>query len=413
MKKTILLIEDEPKVEAVFREALGKGYVIEVVPGAKLAAAFIDKKIPDIVVIDFDLKNEDGLRVFERLGLAAPTIMMSSSGNISLAVSATKLGVVEFLRKPLNVEQLREAVEQNISQEERPLRLGAGLAWLWGEGHGLKEMFSGIQHALRANKDVVLVGGRGIESGGVAELIHQHSAKRDRRLVRFDIAAFRRQDLETHFWATLQDLLSLPAATSLRKNENLCGTIYLENIERVDEHFKLSLLKYFNERKGKTVRAVLGVNSRDAILTQNDYVVVEIPKLRERKEDLPYLLSLYLKGYSVKYNKEVKFISREVLADLAAYDFPGNYAELEELVREAVLVAAADKLEAKNLAYTYKILQQAYGGLNLPLDAAKLEFENSLYNILLDKSNGDEARLARFLNVPRSVLSERIQNLLN
>ena len=158
---------------------------------------------------------------------------------------------------------------------------------------------------------------------------------------------------------------------------------------------------------------MLGVNSRDAILTQNDYVVVEIPKLRERKEDLPYLLSLYLKGYSVKYNKEVKFISREVLADLAAYDFPGNYAELEELVREAVLVAAADKLEAKNLAYTYKILQQAYGGLNLPLDAAKLEFENSLYNILLDKSNGDEARLARFLNVPRSVLSERIQNLLN
>ena len=146
-----------------------------------------------------------------------------------------------------------------------------------------------------------------------------------------------------------------------------------------------------------------------------DYALIEIPPLRERKEDIPYLLGVFLKNYSSKYNRNVKFISTEVLDFLAAYDYPGNYLELESLVQEAVLETVSEKIELKNFPFDFKgLLKTSLKkglGENLTLEEAKRRFEKSLYGILLEKSNEEKPQVARFLDIPKTSLVERLEDL--
>ena len=420
MKKTILLIEDDPKTEGAVREALEKEYDLETVKDGRVAAAFLEKKMPDLIVIDFDLKGKDGLQVFKEMQPALKVIMLSASGSIPLAVSATKLGVSEFLRKPIHAEHLREAVEKNLFKEEIKLRWAKGMEWLRGESPGLKKMFAEIQAALEGTKDIILYGELGIPKEDVAEFIHINGPKKERKLARIDLSSFRSETLEAHFWATLQELMGLPEASSLQNEKDLCGTIYLENLENLDEIFKQTTFNFFAERKGKidkSVRAVIGIRDKRAAQKSNikKYAWIEIPPLRERKEDIPYLLELYLKRSSTKFNKKVRFISTEVLEFLVAYDYPGNYLEFERMIQEAVLEAPAESLELKNFPLDFKgILQTSLKmslGENLTLKKAKKRFEKVLYNLVLEKSNGEISQVARFLDIPKSILVERFEDL--
>ncbi len=418
-KKTILLIEDDHKTETAVREALRAEYKIDAVKESRAARAYLDEKKPNLVIIDFDLKGQDGLQVYKDLAPSGKVIMLSISGSIPLAVSAAKLGVAEFLRKPINAAQLKEAVSRNISILEMKLQWVKGMEWLRGESRKVKELFAKIQKALREGKDMILVGDRGIPKESLAEFIHQNGPKKGRNLASIDLASFSRESLETYFWATVQKLMSLPDPASIRSEENLCGTIYLENLENLDHQFASTIFNFFRERKGRedrNIRALLGIYDKNSIrgIKIDEYALIEIPALRERKEDLPYLLDLYLKRSSAKYNKQVSFISSELLDPLASYDYPGNYLELEKMIEGAVLSSASNSLELKNFPFVFKELVQSSlkKGISekLTLDEAKKNLEKNLCRILLEKVNQDNSAAARFLDVPKAVLGSRLES---
>jgi len=428
MKRTILLIEDDHKTEASIREALGREYDLERVKDGEGADKFLAKKSADLIIIDFDLKGRDGLQVFKELQAPAKAIMLSASGSIPLAVSATKLGVSEFLRKPINAEQLQIAVAKNIAREEIKLRWIEGLEWLRGTGAGIYKMFSDIQQAIEGGRDILLVGERGVPKEKVAEFINFNSPHRDRRMVRLDMSSFRKESLEPHFWASVQEFMALPEGTSLQSEKERVGLLYLDNLEGLDEHFVQAIFNFFRERKGKidkSVRAVFGFYAKASIPKFvfrgssgiRDHALVEVPALRERREDLPFLLDLYLKKYSKRYNKSVDLVSTGVLDLLASHDYPGNYVEMERLVQEAVLSTPGGKLELKHFPVGIRGLAQASvkEGLaeNLTLEEAKRRFEKDLYHLVLKKSDDDSSRVARFLDVPKSVLVERLKDLVD
>jgi two-component system response regulator HydG len=412
-KPTILLIEDDPKTEASIREALGKEYALEAAPSTASAAAFLVNKTPDLIIIDFDLKGEDGMQVFRSLGSSVKTVMLSASGSIPLAVSAAKSGITEFLGKPVNADLLKGAVERNILKAEAKLRWVKGLEWLRGESPKLKE----IQKSLRENMDIILVGEQGAPKEEIAEFIHSNSPKKERKLVKIDLNSFRTETLEPHFWANIHELLAIPSPASLQNEEDRCGTLYLENVDGLSDQFKLSIFNFFRERPAKIdkgIRVIFGGYDKISI---HGYAYVEIPPLRERKEDIPYLLGSYLARFSSEYNKNVGFISSEVLNFLTAYDYPGNYAELENLMRSAVLRATSERLEIKDLPFNLKrlLLTSLKEGLKegLTLEEAKRRFEKGLYDVLLKKSEEEKSSVARFLDFPKTALTERIEDLLD
>jgi len=418
MNKTILLIEDNSKTATALKDYLKRQFQVEVVKGADQALAWLAKNVPALIIIDFDLKGEDGLQVFKKLGTTIKVIMLSASGNIPLAVSATKLGVAEFLRKPVEAKQFKEAVERNLPKEVTRLHWIRSVDWLNSSSPVVGQMLSQIQEALQHNKDIVLVGERGIDKAAVAEFIHHNSAQHKRRLVKLDVMAFRREDLEIHFWTTVQEIMALPDKGSVKDPVDRCGTIYLENIDRLDKPFQTTIFKFFQTGRGKTdksIRVIIGLTEANKLA--KDCLLVRIPALRERREDLPRLLTLYLQRAAKQYGKPIHFLASSLLDWLAAYDWPGNYQELARLIEEAVLVAPSDKLELANFPLDYRglVVQAQHGAVqeNLSLAQARQCFEKILYPVLLDKMKGEKAQLARFLDVPRTVLTERLENLPN
>lgn len=414
--KTILLIEDEAKTATALKDYLKRQYHIELVKNAEQAGALLSKKRPDLIIIDFDLKGEDGLQVFKKLGTTVKVIMLSGSGSIPLVVSATKLGVAEFLRKPLDAEQLKQAVSRNLPKESQRLKWSSSVDWLKSTSPAVKQMLDQVQDALPQNEDIALIAERGIPAAAVAEFIHQNSSQARRQLIKVDVAAFRREDLEQHFWTTIQELMALPDQNSVKDPADRCGTIYLENISRLDEPFQITIFKFFKERRGKTdksIRAIIGLDNENKFA--KDLRVINIPPLRERREDLPRLFELYVKNAAKRFGKPVNFVAVSVLDWLASYDWPGNFQEMASLIEEAVLAATSNKLEPLNFPLNYRglITQAQHGAVleNLNLQQARQRFEKILYPVLLKKMKGDKAQLSRFLDVPRTTLAERLDNL--
>ncbi len=406
MKKTILLIEDDHKSEAAIKDVIGHDYNLKVVKDEKGAADFLSSHTPDLILIDFDLKKKDGLQIYRELRPNLRVIMLSASGNIPLAVTATKQGVVDFLRKPVNPDELRGAVERNIEEPEKRLRFLDNAGWLRGESAKIKEALKGIREAVRGKRDAVLVGERGIPLKDAASFIHANGIQSRKKLLVINLASYANENLESHFWTSLKTILAVPDANSLQREADLCGTLYLENLNSVEESFKESILSYFKKAK-KDVQVIFGSRSKE-----EEFLNIKLPKIAERKEDLPLLLEYYLKKISIKYNKAVKYISSDLLEYLASYDFPGNYIELEKMIEEAVLSAKGTNLDPKNfpLSNNGLINSSLKRSLSedLSLEEAKRGYEKRLFGVLMEKTGGEEGAVARFIDLPRSRVKDLI-----
>jgi DNA-binding NtrC family response regulator len=421
MKKTILLISDEAAVEQAASGVLAE-FSLTAARSANAAAELIAQKKPSLVIIDHDLKEGDGLQVFRQLRPLLPYtnfIMLSHANDIPLAVRAAKLGVADFLKKPIMAKELRGAVERNIASSEELALAAPETAWLQGASPALKKMFELIREALPALTNIVLVAERGINKSDVADYAHRRGRRRKSRLRVIDLAAFRRENLEGSFWATVQEAVGENG--SAVDEEDRCGTLYLENIESLEESFRLSLFEFFKEPKAKfdpEVLVLIGVYDRQSLPSDlaKNYLEIEVPPLRERKVDLPLLVSRELSSYARLHDKKVRALSSDLLYLLGLYDWPGNYHELAALLEIGVLSAAGEILEINDLPLDFNALMSAavraaHTKGKLSLEEAKRWLEKLTYKTLLGKTNGDLGAVARFLDLPKTMLAERTAEL--
>ena len=417
-KKTILLIADDAKVSTTVQEIVGREYLIENVVDGDSASAFLAKHTPDLMLIDFDLKGKDGLQIFRELKTTARAVMFSTSGNIPLAVSATKLGVVEFLRKPLNAEELTAAIHRSLPTTLNLINWPHNSTWFQGESPKLIKLLAELKLVLNNTKDLILMSEIGIEKQAVAQLLHLNGGLMSRKLAVVDLAQFRRENQESHFWMILQELMTVPASSSLAAEAELCGTILLNNVDSLEENFQNAIYKFIKERSGridKNIRVVIGLAAKAK--PQPGFVVIKIPPLRERKEDLALLLQLYLEKISRELGLELKYLSPKILKHLLAYDYPGNYLELESLCREALLVGQTEKLDLTAWPLSWQQLKvsslKTQLRTNSSLNQAKKYLERELYNVLLNKADNNAANLGLFLDLPKSSLTDRLEDLVH
>ncbi len=423
MKKTILLIEDDARTEQAVRSAL-PDCAIATAGDDKAAAELVGRNKPALIIIDHDLKRADGLQVFRRLRLLSPYtrfIMLSGLNDIPLAVTATKLGVADFLRKPVLAKELAAAVERNLNAADGRAALPAGAAWLQGDSPALGKMYAEIRAALETKKNLVLAAERGIAKEDLSEYIHRTGWKPRREARVIDLSSFRREDLEGSFWATVQEAVGESKTISAENEEDRCGTLLLENIESLEESFRLSIFEYFKERTEKVDQealVIIGVFDAKALPAhlQKDYDLVEVPPLRERKADLPQLIGRQLAALAAEYDKKVSAVSAELLFLLSLYDFPGNYHELTALLTAGVLASSSETLGLADLPLDFRTLaalalKNAHLKGELSLEEARRWLEKLTYKTVLAKNGGDVAAAARFLDLPRTALAERTAEL--
>jgi len=353
-----------------------------------------------LAVIDCDVKDLKGLALYKeakKLSPDSPIIMLSSNATIPEAVESAKLGVSDFIRKPVLAEKLLASVKQNLLMDrsvEIKLRAGAGTEWLLGRGARIRALLKNIEAAISERKNVLFISEPGIDVLRLAKLMRDFSSG-SQKLTTIDMLPFQRENLESIFWTVLQEALIDS------------DIIYFERFSAANEKLQTSILDYI---KNKTLRGqvklVAGVQSKEVGEIFNDWEKINVPNLRDRKEDMPEILAAYIDRYTVKYGKKIEGIGIDVLKIMNNYGWPGNYRELECEIENAVMACESGSLMLKDIQLGSKMV---YDNLQSAQTENLLDFRNNVEKTLVkifQKKTGSVDMTANLLDIPKSRISE-------
>ena len=394
-KNKILVFSSDPSVITPLKGSFD-------IEGASTHKEFI-KKVeanPGLpAVIDCDTKDAKGLPLFREIKKLSPSsavIMMSSTATIPEAVDASKLGVADFIRKPALNERLVGSVKSALSGiESAEIRLSSRpKAWLLGGSNSITKMFKHLEAAVREKKNVLFISGPGVDVSSLVGLICDHT-EGGKKLATIDMVTFRKESIENIFWMVLQEAM------------NSSDIIYFDRFHAAGEKQRGNILDYIRKKTPKghiTLMASFhGSGEGNEFL---GWEKITVPALDQRKEDIPDMLSSYIKDHSAKYGKKIENISLDAVRAVTAYSWPGNYRELECVIENAVIACGSDTITLKDIPMGSRMLSES---LRADQKERLLDFRNSVEKGLTDiflKKTGSEDAAADLLDISKSRISE-------
>jgi DNA-binding NtrC family response regulator len=439
----ILVIEDEEKYRRVIGLHLSSlGYQVRAVGTAEegLKQAGAEPGV-DLVLTDLKLPGMDGLAFLEQLhaqSLHTPVIVMSAFGTVENAVEAMKKGAVDFLPKPFSLDHLTVVVEKalevrKLREENRELREALGQRYKFeniiGVGPGMQEIFATITRVAPTRATVLLCGESGVGKDMIARAIHQHSPRKDHPFVKINCTAIPENLMESELFGYEKGAFTGANISKPGKFEIAnTGTVMLDEIGDVPGSIQVKLLRVLQEREferlgsNKTqhtdVRVIAATNVdlraaleqgtfREDLYFRLNVVPLNIPPLRERKEDIPYLVE----HFAQKFDGE---ISEGAMERLLSYHWPGNVRELENVVERSVLLARGPRVEAEDVRIDTSQRARpaaAAGDHFLPEGMTLDEYEQSILREALKRANGNKSHAARLLGLTRNALRYRLAQM--
>jgi DNA-binding NtrC family response regulator len=439
-KATILVIEDEEKqrrvvglhLAAADYEVKGAGTAEE---GWKLAGDV------DLILTDLKLPGMDGLALLEKLkaqNSRTPVIVMSAFSTVENAVEAMKRGAVDFLPKPFSLDHLSVVVEKalevsKLRDENRELREALGERYKFeniiGSSPAMQEIFATIVRVAPTRATVLLAGESGVGKDMIARAIHQHSPRKDRPFVKINCTAIPENLMESELFGYEKGAFTGANISKPGKFEQAnTGTVMLDEIGDVPASVQVKLLRILQEREferlgsNKTqqtdVRVIAATNVdlraaleqgtfREDLYYRLNVVPLNIPPLRERKEDIPYLVDHFVK----KFGGE---ISEGALERLVSYHWPGNVRELENVIERSILLAKGPRVEADDIKIESGIgrARPAFSAeAFLPEGMTLDQYEQSIIREALKRANGNKSQAARLLGLTRNALRYRLTQM--
>ncbi len=381
----------------------------------------------DLVILDNDKDNARGLQYYKTIKAAMPrvkVIMVSALSDVAHAVLATKLGVSDYLNKPLDADKLSGSAEKIfaalsdmstlvIPDEYRPFWEGTSAV--------LENYLVQLQEAAVSEKDVLLRCEPGMPGVQIAEMIHLNGPVKKKEFSVLDLSAFEKEASESMFWNSFKQMLG-ENLQETSENSVSAGIVYMDGIGALPEHFKNSILDFFlarkpGERSAEAPRIVLkaseteGFSREDSDRLKGTLFDVRVPPLRERKEDLPAIAAALMKKYCAKYGKAVNAVENDVLKLLISYDWPGNYEELNAMIETSVLrsksgcVMPYDAPSDLNMLLASS-LRGALANNDHFLVSAQNIFKRDLVGLLSQCSGRDMEAVAKFLDSPKAILMD-------
>src|SRR5215470_10521039 len=375
MRKRILVVDDEEKLRRVIElHLISAGFDVDKARSAEEALKLVDRA--DMVITDLKLPAMDGielLSLIRRQNAHAPVVVMTAFGTIEKAVEAMKSGATDFLLKPFSLDHLTAVVQKALEvralrDENRQLKEELGRRYefdnIKGRSPAMQEIFSTIERVAPTRATVLLAGESGVGKDLIARAIHFHSPRRDRPFVKINCTALPENLMESELFGYEKGAFTGAAQSKPGKFEQAdTGTVLLDEIGDVPASIQVKLLRVLQEREferlgsNKTlhidVRVIAATNQdlraaleqgafREDLYYRLNVVPMNIPPLRERREDLPYLVAHFAK----KFNGE---ISEGAVERLVGYHWPGNVRELENVVERSILLAAGPRVEASDI----------------------------------------------------------------
>ncbi|MDQ1469345.1 MAG: hypothetical protein QOJ99_825, partial [Bryobacterales bacterium] len=435
MKKRILIVEDEDKLRRILElQLLDSGFDVVKAATAEEALPLIDRA--DLIITDFKLPGMTGLEMLQlvrRQDSHVPVIVMTAFGTVENAVEAMKAGAADFLLKPFSLDHLTTVVNKaleirNLRDENRQLKEELGRKYQWdnivGRSTAMQQIFGTILRVAPTRATVLLAGESGVGKDLIARAIHFHSPRKDRPFVKINCTAIPENLMESELFGYEKGAFTGAAVSKPGKFEQAdTGTVMLDEIGDVPANIQVKLLRVLQEREferlgsNKTqhidVRVIAATNRdlraaledgtfREDLYYRLNVVPMEIPPLRERKEDIPYLSRHFVEALAPEMGARVSGITDAAIDKLMQYSWPGNVRELENVVERSIVMALGDKLDASDIRLDMNLRPRhnSNGGEPVLPEGMSLDtFEQELIRNTLKKAEGNKSQAARMLGI--------------
>ncbi len=451
MTPTLLIVDDEKTTREGLRDALQDRYDVYLAQDAKAAMDLLEKEHFDVLLTDFRLPNEDGMKLITRArSLSKPPvcILMTAYGSEELAVEAMKRGADDYIAKGrLQIDELEMRIaralrQQNLETENvslhRQLDSKFGLQNLVGESPAMKEVFELVQQVAPSSSTVVLQGESGTGKELIAKVIHQLSPRAQQPMVTLHCAGLAPTLLESELFGHEKGAFTGAHERRIGWIEQAQGgTLFLDEIGEIDASIQIKLLRFLGERtfarvgSNKTltadVRLIAATNKnleelvktgafREDLFFRLRVVEIWLPPLRERPEDLPLLAQAFLREFARENGKPVNDFTADALEALMNYRWPGNVRELRTAIERAVVLCRDDKIAARDLPPSVR--QAAAGGPLTPEPERLLarnqltvkEAEKQLILRALKETKGNRTLAAKKIGMSRRSLHRKLHS---
>lgn len=373
-KKKILVVEDDEYVLGSIRILLDKeGYEVNTALNGLEALNLYRKESHDLIIADLKMPQMDGIELLKQLKLEfpdVPLIMMTAYGSIKTAVEAIKMGAYDYVTKPVSAEEIRLVIQraferQNLITEIRALRKELeerfSLDNIIGKSHAMQHVYDSILQVAGTDATVLITGETGTGKELVAHAIHHHSKRKNCPFVVINCSALPESLLESELFGHEEGAFTGAIKQRIGKFEYAdTGTVFFDEMGNLPLSMQTKLLRLLQERYFERiggnqtikvdVRVIAATNKdlnklseegsfRKDLYYRLNVIPIQLPSLKERREDIPLLVTHFIEKYNKVFKKEIKSISQNALNIMMSYSWPGNVRELENLVERAIIMA--------------------------------------------------------------------------
>ncbi len=387
MVGSILLADDEEKILKTLGRALrDDGHEVVTASNARNAARALSERAFDLLVIDFLMPDRTGLDVIREMAASTPEaerpaiVMMTAHGSIESAVEAMKLGARDYLQKPFEVEELLVLARRALEDQ----RARTGLRYLLserdaefdhygiiGRSRPIRDVIARAELVAESKSTVLLTGETGTGKELVARAIHARSAQRSMPMIKVNCAAIPEGLLESELFGHVRGAFT--GATFTKKGRFALadgGTIFLDEIGTISLTVQSKLLRVLQEREFEPLGAertqrvdvrVIAATNRDLrqlvadgkfledLFYRLNVIPVEMPPLRERREDIPMLVDHFVRRFAERTGKKIDGVDEKAMTELTRYEWPGNVRELENTIERAVVLSTGPVLTSRTV----------------------------------------------------------------
>jgi DNA-binding NtrC family response regulator len=439
----ILLVDDEEKI----RKTLGRvlrddGHEVVDAPGPREARRQLASRLFDLLLVDNLMPETTGLELIREIVSTTPEaerpqiVLMTAHATVQSAVEAMKLGALDYLQKPFEIDELlvvvRRALEhERLQVENRYLRDERDEEFnhygIVGRSRVMQEVIQKAELVAEAKSTVLITGETGTGKELVARAIHDRSAERARPLIRVNCAAIPEGLLESELFGHVRGAFT-GAVTNKKGKFALAdgGTIFLDEIGTMIPALQAKLLRVLQEREFEPlgsertervdVRVIAATNRnlqqlvaegkfQEDLYYRLNVIPIDIPPLRERREDIPPLVEYFIRKFSQRLGRRVDGVNEQVIADLQAYDWPGNVRELENIVERAVVLSRDPVLTRQAFSTPGSAAAQATGLPSLKLRQNVEWVERETVRQALEASRGVKKDAAEIMGISQRAMS--------
>ena len=440
---SILLVDDEDKIRKTLGQALrAEGHEVFEAQSAHDARRVLGERSVDVLVIDNLMPEMTGLEfIRERVASTPETerpqiFMMTAHATIESAIEAMKLGALDFLQKPFEIDELfvvvRRAVEHQQLQTRHRYLLNEreeefNHYGIVGRSRSMEEVLRKAELVSETKSTVLITGETGTGKELVARAIHARSAQRDMPLIKVNCAAIPETLLESELFGHVRGAFT-GATTNKRGKFTLAdgSTIFLDEIGTMSTSLQAKLLRVLQEREfeplgaERTLRVdvrVIAATNRDLrqlvadgkfqedLFYRLNVIPIEIPPLRERREDIPVLAEHFIRKHAQRTGKRIDRVEDGVIAGLQAYDWPGNVRELENTIERAVVLSTDRIINAQSISVLGSAATQVSGLPSLRLHQNLEWVERETLRRALETSGGVKKNAAELMGISQRALS--------